>query len=298
MRRRLAFAFLAVALLAVLSGCSAAGSLEMTPVDGPSLADEASYDVPPPRPPDKEGPDRRAVVLGAIENGSATVTRRSPPVDNRLPFEHGGAYYEVAWTVVDSEEATVVEVAIDYNGTTDGRTVAYDDLPAVDRETLDGLLPPRDENRVEGYDIGVGATYTDAELNESALSGGGYDAVTYEGEQYPIRVEQARTVTVQTYRYTATEVAPNASAYAAQLREAYAFTLDPATLDDDERSVVEAATEETYYADSTDDEAFRGVQAAFREHEAIERGDGTGLWLVRYEGELYVADLHYGQFAD
>jgi hypothetical protein len=24
----------------------------------------------------------------------------------------------------------------------------------------------------------------------------------------------------------------------------------------------------------------------------------SGLWLVRYDGELYAADLRYGQFAD
>jgi hypothetical protein len=298
MRRRLAFAFLGVALLGLLSGCSAAGSLEMVPVDDASLADEASHDVPRPLPPGKEGPPRRAVVTGAIENGSATVTGQSPPVDAELPFEHEGTYYAVGWTVVDREEATRVDIGIDYNGTADGRAVAYDDLPAVDREALDSLLPPRDRNRVEGVDIGVGATYTDAELNESTLAAGGYDAVSYEGEQYPVRVEQSRTVTVQTYRYTATEAAANASAYAAQLREAYAFTLDTATLDGDALDVVESSIDETYYADSTDDDAFRSVQAAFREHQAIENDDVSGLWLVRYDGELYAADLRYGQFAD
>lgn len=298
MRRRLAVAFLAVALLGLLSGCSAAGSLEMVPVDDASLADEASYDVPTPRPPGEPGPDRHAVVTGAIESESATVTGQSPPVDAELPFDHGGAYYDVGWTVIDREAATVVDIRIDYNGTADGRTATYDDLPAVDRDTLDDLLPPRDDDRVEGFDFGVGVTYTDADLNESVLAGGEYDAVSYEGDQYPIRVEQSRTVTVQTYQYTATAVAANASAYAAQLRGAYAFTLDPATLGGDARDVVEASINGTYYADSTDDDAFRGVQAAFRGHEAIEDDDGSGLWLVRYDGELYVADLRYGQFTN
>lgn len=298
MRSRIALALVALAALAALAGCSAAGSLDMQAVDGPELADRASRSVDSLDHPLPES-DRRpaSVVRAAIDDGSATVTAPSPPVDRGLPFERDGAYYNVTWTVTDERSATMVSLAVDYNATdTDGDAVAFEDLPAPDREALDSVLPPSTTRRVPGPDVGVGATYTDAELNASVLAPSPeYDVVVYEGTRYRVTVGEPRDVTVRTYRYEATRVAPDAAAYAAHLRETYAFTMTG--LDDAERDVVAEAIDGSYYAQSDDDAAFASVVDRFRERRAVTRDSGTGTYLVRYDGRLYLADVRFGTYA-
>ncbi|MFB6135905.1 MAG: hypothetical protein ABEJ04_04020 [Halobacteriaceae archaeon] len=294
MDRRSALAAAAVVLVA-LAGCSAAGSLDMRPAtDDATLADLASRPATLP----EEGPTRdRQVVERAIENGSTTARSRRPLVDPGLPFAHEGGYYNVSWTVVDTHPGTSAEVAVDYNGTAPSdETVAYEDLSARDREVLGGLLPPETERRTEGFDVGVVATYNATERNRSVLLAGEYEAVRYEGETYPVSLEDTEPVTIRTYRYSASTVADDAAEYAALLRERYLFTLSG--LSDDERAVVEEAVESSYYAEDDDDEAFRSVLETFRRHRAIREGEYDGLWLVRYDGEVYVADLSYGGFEE
>jgi hypothetical protein len=290
MERR-ALAALGLLVLVALAGCSAAGSLSMEEATDKRLAEAASR---PAAPANADGD--RAVVRGAVENGSATATARSPPVERGLPFAYEGTYYAINWTVTDRRSATSVSLEIDYNGSAPANSaVGYDALSPRDRELLAGVLPPRTERRTEGYDFGVGGIYTRAERNRSVLLSGQYEAVRFEGETYPVAVETEPT-TLRTYRYTVTTVADSTAAYADRLRERYLFTLSG--LSENERSVVEEAIGEngSYYAESDDDEAFRGVLEKFDGHPAIESDEFHGTWLVRYDGEVYVARLSYGGF--
>jgi predicted small lipoprotein YifL len=299
MDRRRLLGLLALAVLASIAGCSAAGSLSMEPAnDAEALAGEASRAVSELDPAPRDGErSRRDIVTTAIRNGSTEVTADRPPFDADLPFAFEGAYYALDHRVVDTQQAWRVTIGIDYNGTDpDGRAIDVADLPAPDREALDGLLPQRHPPQNDGIDFGVGAIYTPEELNESALAGDStYDVVVFEGERYPIQVESPEAVTLQTYRYDARPVAPNASAYASQLREAYAFELGE--LSPNERAIVsEAVDDGSYYAESDDDSAFRELSERIRSHGAITRGDTSGTWLVRFEGELYVLEMHFGGF--
>lgn len=295
MDRRRALAVWGLLVLAVLAGCSAAGSLDLQrTTDDADLASQVSRSTALP----EEGPTHeRKLVREAIGNGSATASGRAPPVEQGLPFAHEGRYYDLSWTVTDRQPGTAVDVAIDYNGTApDDATVAYESLSARDRETLDRLLPPPTDRRDEGYDFGVHVTYNATERNRSVLLSGEYDAVRYEGETYPVDVGDTERVTTETYRYTATVVANSSAEYASQLREEYLFALSG--LSDKERQVVEEAIDDTYYAEDTDDEAFRSVLETFRRHEPVRESEYDGMWLVRYDGEVYLADLSYGGFDD
>jgi hypothetical protein len=216
-------------------------------------------------------------------------------VDPGLPFAHEGQYYNLSWSVVDRRPGTSVRVAVDYNGTAPrDTTVAYEDLSARDREMLSGVFPPKTDNLQEGPDFGTAATYNETERERSVLLGDEYEAVRYEGETYPVIVEDTEPVTIKTYRYTTTVVADSSAEYASQLRSAYLFTLSG--LSDTERDVVEQAIEDTYYAESSDDEAFRSVLEIFLRHEAIQQNEYRGTWLVYYDGQTYVAELSYQGF--
>lgn len=283
-----------LALLLPLAGCSAAGSLGMAPVNDTQLADHASRGLPGVDDPDAA--DYRRLVVGAVENGSATANGTSPPVGtDGYPHAVDGAYYELSAEPVRNHTEWRVTLEVDYNGSVDGPAVAYEDLPPADRRLVDTVLPPRSDRSTRGYDFGSSARYTDAERESSALVSGGYAAVRYEGERYPVATE-TRTVTVTTYRYTASEVAPNATAYAASLRESYLFTLPAGDLPSAERDVVAEAINTTYYAESTDDEGFRSVMERFRAHEAVRSDEYAGSWVVRYDGTTYWAHLRYDGF--
>lgn len=272
----------------------------MEPVDDAELADEASRAISDMDPAPRDGErSRRDIATTAITNGTTDVTAARPPVEADLPFALDGTYYNLSHRVVATEQAWRVTIGVDYNGTDpDGRAIAVSDLPAPDREALEGLFPPRRPPQNDGIDFGVGAIYTGEELNESALVGGsGYDVVVFEGERYPIDVESPREETLQTYRYEATQVAANASEYASQLREAYEFELGE--LPSAEQEIVsEAIADGSYYADSDDDSAFGSLSERIRAHEAITREESRGMWLARYEGELYVIDLYFDGFAE
>lgn len=297
MNRRLLFAVTCLLLLGGLAGCSAAGSIDMRAVNDSELADAASRSFD--RAPDRTGEDTPPgiVLHDTITNGSTTYTGVAPPIEQGLPFEVDGRYYNLTYSIIGTSSANRVSIRIDYNATEpNGTAIEYSDLPAVDKEALRTLLPPRDVPQSEGYEIGVSAIYTDAELNESVVTPTSpYDVIVYEGERYPILVEEPESVTVNTYRYEAKEVASSASVYAEQLRSQYLFTLS--NLSETEQSVITEAIESGgYYAESTDDSGFESILDRFQAREAITSDRASGLWLVRYEGDIYLVDLHYGGF--
>ena len=285
-----------VALLALvlLAGCSAAGSLTMDPVTDEQIVEHASRSI------DRAGSGavdgEAATIRSAIENGSATIDSPNPPVREGLPFEYEGAFYDLTWTVVDERTKTSVSLLVDYNASDpSGERIDYADLPSADRRAVDALLPPREDRRVEGYDLGASSTYNDTELEESVLVSEQPMVVVYEGEAYPVAFDGTSQYTVETYRYSATKVADDRDEFVRDLKDEYLFSLDGLT--DAERAVVdEAIGEGSYYAEDTDDEAFRSVLDEFRRHEPVVEEEAHGEWLVRYDGEVYWADLWYDGF--
>lgn len=297
MRTRTLGVLALLTVLAVGAGCSSPGSIQMEAVNDTALADRASRSLMDLRPrPNAAERTPREIVRAAIENGSTTVTAPSPPVDIDLPVAYEGGYYNLSATVVDEREANAVTITVDYNTTqSNGTAIALEELPEADQSALAALFPQRVPQE-EGEEFGVGAIYTDAELNDSVLAPvQQYDAVIVDGQRYAIEVGEVESVTVATYRYTTSLVAESAAAYAQQLEAAHAFPLS--NLTDGERSVLETAIEEgSYYAESTDDEAFESLLRTIRPHDAIVKDRASGLWLLRYEGELYIADLRFGGF--
>ncbi|WP_436924021.1 hypothetical protein [Halosimplex amylolyticum] len=295
MRHRTVFALALVALLAGLSGCSAEGSLSLTPVNDSALAEEASHPVPTGAPPDSD----ENVVQRAIETGTATAIGDRPPVEERLPFRHDGRFYALDYAENGTAPGYDVEIRIDYNASSvDGTVVDYEDLPAVDRGALEfALSQDRSDAILEpGYDIGVSSIYTEDDGESSVLAPTQeYDAVRYEGEVYPIdaRAEQ-ETLTV--YRYEASEVAGSREAYAESLRDRYEFELSG--LSGGEREIVNKSIDDSYWVEDSDNEAFDSLVDRFRAHEPVEETEYDGSYVVRYDGRLYWAEVDYGSYVD
>ncbi|SDL93377.1 hypothetical protein SAMN04487949_0225 [Halogranum gelatinilyticum] len=284
MQRRQFLATTGALLAPAFAGCGHPPVvLDMNAVDDTELAHRRSTEG---------APDEQALIAAAVAGERPTTTGTSPPLDADRPVREDDAYYEFSYEVVDERTETGYDVRLDYDPVKNPtRAVDYADLPTHDREVLSGLFPPdEDAPDNDGTDIGVFVRYSNEQRDASVLvPTPKYDAVVYEGEAYPVEVGESRELTVETYRYTATEVAASSEAYAAQLRERYLFTLSG--LSDAEREVVEQAIDGGYFEDSA---AFQSVADRFDAHEPLSGERGSyGDWLAQYEGETYLTYLEY-----
>lgn len=286
MRRRHYLASAAVLLAGPLAGCAHPNAvLRMSEATDEEIAERASTNV-------DHDDEARRIVSDVLENGSATETGTSPPIPTDRAVEYEGRYYVLTVDETNRRERTryglVVELSAEAPGPGEN-AVEYEDLPGVDREYLESLLPPEgdgDEGRTEH----AVQWYSEAETERSALLPDlEYEAVVYDGERYPIGVEE-QTRPVSEYRYEAETVAGNASEYGASVRAQYAFTLSG--LSDDEREIVAEAIDGGYYEGGAND-AFSSLARRFREHEGLDTDEWGGDFLVRYEGTLYLADLQH-----
>jgi hypothetical protein len=291
MNRRSLLAGAIAGATGVLAGCAdPAGSLQLTAADGTELANEATFWQETPT------DERGRLVARAVRNDTTTINDTSPPIDAELPVSVDGGYYNLSWSTVDERERRIYPIEIDYNPTdTAGEAIAYKDLPAVDRAALEDVIPPRRDQFHEGPDIGVSHHYDEQARDVSVLvPEQEYSFLTDEGERYRLLTRESRTQTEYTYRYTATEVAPDAESYATQLRERYRFRLG--NLSTAERDVVEEAIEDGYYAEDTDDQPFRSLLERFRDEQAVTHDEWEGEWVVSYDGTTYWAEVYFGQF--
>ncbi len=156
---------------------------------------------------------------------------------------------------------TVYEVRIDFDpadSTAEIGEIAYEDLPATDRERLAPIISDDNPPSGDGYDVGVGYG-TAEEVGDGSVfvPERQYDIIVHDGDRYRVTVS-TRTTTETEYRYEATEVASGVDSFADQIRDQYLFTLTG--LSDAEREVVEEAIDGGYFQD---DEAFRSVTDAF-----------------------------------
>ncbi|MFC5368390.1 hypothetical protein [Salinirubrum litoreum] len=293
-RTRLVLAFAALAALVALSGCSAAGSLSLDPMESDAqIGEEATRDLSRIGGPDVEGTETRDALARLTSEESVVIDNRTrPPVDPDRPVLMDGAVYDLNWTVAAEREVPSATLEVDYNATdTDAETVRFENLPPADQRALDGLLRET-SRRVEGPEIGGSVIYDRPE--ESVLLGT-ETLVVRDGQEYLVTAERAGTQTVSDYRYTATRLG-SASEYGASLRTEYAFDLG--TVSPDERSILRKATGDDYYAESDSDEAFGRLAERFRAHEGVVEREVSGEWLVRWDGQLYYADLRYGGFVN
>ncbi len=295
MTRRLLLALVAIVALGFLSGCSAAGSLHMTPVDDTALAEHASQSTTDNRFSPRSIDRKRAGEI--IENGSGTILAPEPPLDTDLPYEHERQYYTLSGAVGERVPGTVTLVRIDYNATNpNGTTIPFRELSTADKRELEPLLSGSPSRLRDGHEIDDLVVYTDAEQESSRITSHGdeYVTVRYRGETYEIDVQTFRPTTLKRYHYEAIRIANGPQAYATQVKDQYGFTLGG--INESERQVLERAISDGYYADSTDDDAFGSLVERFRQHEPVTGDEYGGSWIVRFDGQWYWAEMDYGGF--
>jgi len=279
MRRRQLLGTGTTLLASVLAGCGHPPVvLDMDEATDEAIADRGSTLARP----DSE---EYGVVTRARENGTATRQGSYDLFGHVDVVRVDDRFYEVSEDRLESSEVTVYEVYVDLdpeNPTADLGEIAFEDLPAVDRERLAPVVTERTENDDVRHDVAVDYRTATGANGSVFVPERQYDIVVHEGRRYRVAAD-SRAAPEATYRYAVTEAAPDVETFAAQVRERYLFALTG--LSEAEREVVEMAIEETHFEDS---DAFRSVVDRLREHEGFEVETGYGTWLVEYEGGEYV----------
>lgn len=294
MRYRSAVIPLAIVALLALAGCAEpAGSLRMTEVDDSELADRTSR-------PTSGGEDfpairQQVVVSAAIENGSVTVADLRPLVHTDLPYRHQNRYYDVRRASQTAVQGVELTIAVDANASEPtGPGIAFRDLDRADQRRLRPFLEHDARELVQGTDYRFPvALRADAE-SKILQHAGSSVVVAYDGSEYVLEIGSPEETTVHLQTYTATLRAESTEAYASSLRRNY--TVDLSDAEGAERSVLESAAGDSYYAEDTDDQAFANVIDRLRREPAIRREDASGTWLVRFDGAVYLTEANFHQF--
>ncbi|PSP92593.1 hypothetical protein BRC84_05725 [Halobacteriales archaeon QS_1_68_44] len=274
------------ALLSVaVAGCGHPNVvLDLEAASDEDIADEVSATAEP-------GSEEYQVLTSARDDGSATRSGRRELFDRTDTVRADGAFYEVSETRTESSEVTVYSVDVAFNPDdtkAEVGEVAYDDLPAFDREQLSFIVDGQEPADKEGYNVHVDYGTAEAVGDRSALvPEQEYDIVTHEGNRYRVAVE-SRTVSEGEYRYEVTEIAPDVETFADQVRERYLFVLSG--LSEAERKVVEEAIDGAYYEE---DDAFQSVIDRVRDHEGLNVDDFYGTWLLSYEDSEYLTYVEW-----
>lgn len=285
MRRRQLLTGGTTLLATAVAGCGHPSVvLDMDDATAADIANQVSISPEP-------GSAEYTVVSAAIENGSSTRRGRSELFDRTDTVRIGDSFYEVSETPLESSEVTVYEVRIDFDpadSTAEIGEIAYEELPAADRQRLDPIISDDNPPSGDGYDVGIGYGTTQ-EVGDGSVfvPEQQYDIIVHNGDRYRVGVS-TRTTTETEYRYEATAVTSGVDSFADRVRDQYLFTLTG--LSEAEREVVEEAIDGGYFQD---DEAFRSVTNRIREHEGLDVTDSYGTWLLEYEQVEYLTYVEW-----
>ncbi|WP_135827087.1 hypothetical protein [Halorussus ruber] len=306
MRRRALLATAATSLPAIVAGCTSSGGfsgenavaevstarLELTTIADAELPTEVLYTVR-----SAEGDDATDQLFDRILNGGATTKATRPPLPEQRHIAYQEGVYELSHDVIEETPATRYSVKVDIvtGSVTKAEAIQFADLPEVDQNEFAG------HGLADGDPVGIGTTflYTDAEREQSVLvPESEYSYITWDnGTEAEWVVDDAYDTTLNTYRYTAEQVA-TAADYGQQMRERFAFELTG--LPDAQRDIVETAITEGQYIvgpDETPSDALVALADQFRGHEQAHgldedgEGDLSGTYLVRYQGDVYWTTL-------
>lgn len=292
------YAVIALLALIALSGCAEpAGSIHMKPVEDINLASEVSQSTtdeaifPAIR--------QQQVVSEAIKNGSTSVADLRKPVDDSYHYHYQGQYYKLSTVSVTQVPGVSLSIAIDKNATElRGPRLDFADLNATDQRLLRPVLDHEPFELEEGADAKFPIAIRDANIDNSSIITHADSSVVldYRGTKVQLILGEVQEETLRLFTYEASLVAENSTAYETYLTDQYVFTISDRS--QDEQTVLDSATGDSYYAESTDDNGFGAIVDRFLRHRAIYKDEYSGVWLVRYQGTTYLTELNFGQFVD
>lgn len=248
--------------------------------------------------------ERPALAREAAANGTVTVRHvgADGPFDDGDSLRVNGTYYRVNATTVERE--TREAFRFDLSGPVASPASEYDveraaaeatavgNLSAADRRAFSECLPADGDvpDAGEGaFSAGCFVFYANDTAPASAtLLDGDVHFVAYEGQYFAASLDERQRVERYTTRYAFSEVAPNASAFAASIRDDYVTNLSASNLTDRERRLLVDVVENGTIEWSGDRQ---NVTAAIHARERLLRDlpprDLGRIAYVEIDGERY-----------
>lgn len=274
-------------------GESPAVSLQMISVADTEIARRLTYSLDV-----AHRTSERELATTVIENGSKTVRNTNEPFPPETPFVYDDELYELTAEVINSQPAVVFRVTLEKVDDTDAETIAYDDLPPVDKQALEeyGWDDP------DVFEVGGAPfVYMEDEVSESVLVPGPDQPVIVwdSGIQAQIIIESRSENTVKEFTYSARVVHESAKGYGEEIRQEHEFQL-PNLPEAQERIVSKAISDEHGYKvlqDESTPDSFDELIEHFSDEETVtpehNTADSTvsGVYIVEYEETNYWTEV-------
>lgn len=238
----------------------------------------------------RDSTDRGEPVWTAINNGISDRTVRNISVEEPDLYWYEGKYYDLS-----REESNKTEVIIaEYNisETTDRAQYSIEDVTKKDARAIReyrGFQDNLDETERERRST-FGQRYALEEIDNSILLQEGNKIISYDGTNYSVSVSERIEREQDTYTYNSELRYNSSEIYGQDIVNRYVFTLDkiPSNGTDVWN---EALNNGGYYGQ--DSEGFKNIKSRFMQEDAYQRSEYSGVWYVRYGGNLYRAELDW-----
>jgi len=271
-------------------GVEPIASLEMIPVTDKEIARRLTYSLDEPQ---------RKFAAEVIENGSKTVRETDEPFPPDRRFVYDDTLYELTAEVIDSQPAVVFRITLEEVDDTDAETIAYDDLPPVDKQALEeyGWDDP------DVFEVGGAPfVYLEDEVSESILvPEPDFPVIVWDtGIHGRFIIESQSETAMNKYTYRAHTVHESASEYGGEIRREHEFQLSRLP-EAQERIVSEAISDEHGYKilpDESIPDTFNELVEYFSDEEKFRPEDTgsettvSGLYFVEYDGTNHWTELH------
>ena len=311
--RRKLLAGCAAGVTAGLAGCAdpdAAMFVEPVP-SATAIATEATTT------PNSRNAEETRLVAETIAGGTNRTSpdgHGNPPYQPDRPVRYNGSVYDIEWHETDQQrDRTEYIISLTIYGDDADRTpeIAFDELPAVDQETL-YFLPRlinhiQEANESEGVDASFPesserqAWYPPADREASVLvPEPDYETIGVDGHPVTVSVEPT-TVSLDVFAYTATERAASLEAFGRDIRANHRFELTG--LSDAERDFFEMVIDDgSFYKgafDDVEDGVFAGVADRFVGQPALFMPyESEGEWLTRYDDTDYWVRIDFVRMSE
>ena len=243
--------------------------------------------------PNDDSPLRDRLLRDIRDDGEVTVGETDPPLPDDRPVFYDGTVYHLDREVTGEMPATRfwVGITIVDGDEPEGRTVAFSDLPAVDRRVFERY------GFADGDPVGISTSllYPQSEVEQSALvPETNIVIIEWPDARAEWVVHESANTSLKRYRYTVAETNPPAE-IGADIRERFGWVLSD--LSAAERDIVGAVIEEDEYVVGPDENpppALQSLVDRFDGHDRVNydgntewTDDVSGDYLARYEGTVY-----------
>lgn len=276
---------LLVLMLAGLSGCvdpDAVLTLEEMN-NTTEVAESSRFEI-------RDSSDRGEPVWTAINNGTSDRTVRNISVEEPDLYFYKGKYYDLSRE--ESNETEVIIAEFNISETTDRAQYSIEDVTKKDAifiREYRGFQDNLDKNERERRST-FAQRYALDEINNSILLQEGNKIISYDGTNYSVSVSKRIEKEQDTYTYNSELRYNSSETYGQDIISRYVFTLDriPGNGTDVWN---EALNNGGYYGQ--DSEGFKDIKSRFMQEDAYQMDEYSGIWYVRYGGNLYRAKLDW-----